>query len=132
MSTSKTTAKKPAAKTQAKSEETKAAEAKVPSQAVGNAPALQAAEKTKTKPPAQPVHVDGTNRRLGTDALEGGWVRFLKGDYKGKVASFEQVLDRETDGYPKEILVRTRDEFDQLLTVAYKDVEAALDFHGGR
>lgn len=78
-----------------------------------------------------PIQVDGRNRRHGDDGLEGGFVRIATGENAGRVGAFLRVLEHDLDGYPKKILVRTRDEFDQLLEVLYKDV-VATNYHGGR
>ena len=86
----------------------------------------------KKKAPAQPVSVDGRNRKHGDDGLEGHFVRVLKGDHKGRVASFDRVLTREPDGYPGLILCRSRDADNVLFAVPYNDVESAGDYHGGR
>jgi hypothetical protein len=83
-------------------------------------------------PSAQPVQVDGRNRKAGDDGLEGHFVNVVAGEHAGRVGAFIKVLEREADGFPKQILVRTRDEFNQLLSVAYADVKHAGDYHGGR
>jgi hypothetical protein len=80
---------------------------------------------------SQPVRVDGRNRRNANDGLEGHFVDVVDGEHKGRFGAFTEVAEREKDGYPKTILVRTRDEFNELLTVAYEHVRHSQS-HGGR
>lgn len=75
--------------------------------------------------PAQPVKVDGRNRRSDDDALEGYFVDVVSGYRQGSFGSFERVLKYGKDGYPTQILVRTRDEDNELISVAYRDVRPA-------
>lgn len=84
------------------------------------------------QPVVQPVQVDGRNRKSDEDGLEGHFVNVVDGEHKGRLGAFVSVVEREADGYPKQILVRTRDEYNQLLSVAYKHVRHAGDYHGGR
>lgn len=91
-------------------------------------------KKKEKKPvePAQPVNPDGTNRKHGDDGLVGHFVRVLKGEHTGRVASFEKVETRAKDGYPDLILCRSRDADNIYFAVKYDDVESAGDYHGGR
>ena len=92
------------------------------------------AEKIVAAQPAvsQPVQVDGRNRKAADAGMEGHFVKVVDGEHAGRVGAFVSVGEREADGYPKSILVRTRDEFNELLSVAYAHVRHAGDYHGGR
>lgn len=79
----------------------------------------------------QPVRVDGTNCRSDDDAREGCFVTIIAGEYTGRLASFEQVQSYGKDGYPTEIIVRTRDADSMWLSVPYADVRPAAT-NGGR
>lgn len=80
---------------------------------------------------AQPIHVDGRNRRNADDGLEGGFVKIINGEHEGRVGAYVQTLEHAADGWPEKILVRSRDEHNEPLVVAYSDV-AATDYKGGR
>lgn len=86
----------------------------------------------KTKEQAAPVTVDNHAVRTDDDALEGHFCKVVAGDDEGVVGVFESVVDRESDGYPKHIIVRSRDASNRLFTVAYKDVRPAVGYNGGR
>ena len=72
--------------------------------------------------PPQPIKVDGRSRRSDDDALEGGPVDIVDGEHAGKYGAFVRVLQHAADGYPKQILVRTRDAENELLSIAYDHV----------
>lgn len=93
----------------------------------------QTVEHQTTEGPAvQPVNTDGTNRRSDDDALVGHFVDVVAGEHKGRFGAFERVLKHDVEtGYPAQALIRTRDEFNQLLAVAYKDLRPSSS-HGGR
>jgi hypothetical protein len=83
--------------------------------------------------PADPrIVVDGTNRKHFDDGLNGHFVKVLAGEHKGRVGAFIQTLSYADDGYPEEILVRSRDADNILFGVPYEDVESAGDYRGGR
>lgn len=71
---------------------------------------------------ARAVHVDNSNRRSGDDVLEGHFGYVIRGEHAGRYGVFEEVVERDEDGYPTEILFRTRDDRAEYLTVAYADV----------
>lgn len=79
-----------------------------------------------------PVQVDGRNRRSDEDALVGHFVDVVDGDHAGRRGAFERVLKYGEDGWPTQALVRSRDEFNELLTVAYKHLRPAHPYSGGR
>lgn len=72
--------------------------------------------------PPQPIKVDGRTRRSDDDGLEGGFVDVVDGEHEGRFGSFFRVLQHAADGYPKLILVKTRDAENELLSVAYAHV----------
>lgn len=74
---------------------------------------------------------DGTNRRNGDDGLLGCFVKVARGDHAGRVGVYQETLEHDRSGLPKLILVRTRDEFNELLTVLHKDV-VSTSYAGGR
>jgi hypothetical protein len=63
--------------------------------------------------------------------IEGGWVDVVDGEHKGRRGAWRLTTERE-DGEPKTILVRTRDELNELIEVAVKDVRHAAGYAGGR
>lgn len=79
----------------------------------------------------QPVQVDGRNKRSDDDAILHSFVNVVDGDHQGRMGAFERVLEYGEDGWPKRALVRTRDEFNELLSVAYDHLRPA-GTHGGR
>lgn len=92
----------------------------------------------KADPPAapetttvQPVHVDQRTRRSDDDALEGHFVDIIDGDDKGRRGTFDRVTEYGTDGYPKRILVITRDERNEPLDVPYEYARPTT-YLGGR
>lgn len=84
-----------------------------------------------TKATVHPIRVDGRNRRTDDDALEGSFVTIVAGEHEGRLASFEQVQSYGKDGYPTEVVVRTRDADSLLLSVPYADIRPAAT-NGGR
>lgn len=80
---------------------------------------------------ATPVRVDNRSRRDDNDALEGHFVKIIDGEHAGRVGTFDQVVDREDDGYPKTILVISRDEKNEILQVPYEDARPT-SYKGGR
>lgn len=59
---------------------------------------------------AQPVRVDGRNRRSADDALEGHWVKVVGGDHDGQKAAFVSAVEYDMyTGYPTKALVRFKD-----------------------
>lgn len=81
--------------------------------------------------PVAPIRVDSLSARSDADALEGHFVYILSGEFEGRYAAFEKVLESDADGYPSLILVRTRDADSLLVAIPYGDV-ARTDYKGGR
>lgn len=80
----------------------------------------------------QPIITDGRNRRSDDDANVHGFVDVVAGEHKGRFGAIVQVLEHDAKtGYPARVLLRTRDEFNELLALAYSDVRNSLS-HGGR
>ena len=81
---------------------------------------------------ATPVKVDGTNRRDDEDALEGLFCEIVSGEFAGRWGVFDHVLEYDAaTGYPKQIVVITRDAHNESLSVAYSDCRPSLRT-GGR
>jgi hypothetical protein len=68
------------------------------------------------------VWVDNFTRRTGDDALSGHFARVVGGDHEGKYGVFVEALTADKDGFPDDVLFRTRDDRQELLTVKYKDL----------
>lgn len=79
----------------------------------------------------QPVQLDGRNRRNDDDAILHSFVDVVDGDHKGRMGAFERVLEYGENGWPTKALVRTRDEFNELLAVAYDHLRPSRA-RGGR
>ena len=74
-----------------------------------------------------------TDLRGDEDTLVGEFVKVVDGPHKGRLAAFTEVVDHDLKtGYPHNILVRTRDEFNQLLQVLYEHVRPFRTYKGGR
>lgn len=71
---------------------------------------------------AAPVVVDQRGRRSDGDALEGHFARMND----GRLVAVEKVESRDGNGYPVNVMVRTRDARNELLSVAW----ASLDPEG--
>ena len=79
-----------------------------------------------------PVVMNNYTVRSDDDAMEGGWVDIVSGDYAGRFGSFRQALEHDPKtGYPTLIAVRTRDAENELLAVDYGDVRPSART-GGR
>lgn len=77
--------------------------------------------------------VDGRDRRNDDDALVGQFVDVVDGPHEGRRGAFMHVTSHDkTTGYPREIVVRSRDKFHEYLSVLYKHVRPAKDYVGGR
>lgn len=77
------------------------------------------------------VLVDNFTRRSGDDALFGHFVDVIAGDHAGRRGHYFEDVSHGTDGYPLRVLVRSRDEHNEMLEVDYKDVRPT-DYMGGR
>lgn len=86
--------------------------------------------RTAAKQSSKP-EVDRLGRRSGDDALEGQFVRLVSGEHQGRVGAYVETTERDKDGFPSQILVRSRDEHNELLNVAYSDAKAT-SYKGGR
>jgi hypothetical protein len=86
---------------------------------------------TSDQPAVQFVTPDGRNRRTDDDAKVGGFVDVVDGEHKGRFGAFERILEHGKDGWPSKALVRTRDEFNELLVVPYEHLRDSVS-KGGR
>jgi hypothetical protein len=78
-----------------------------------------------------PVHVDSTTARSDKDALVGQFARVESGKHQGRYGVFDTVAEYDKkDGYPKTVILVTRDEHAERLVVNYSDLRPALP--GGR
>lgn len=103
------------------------ADAPAPAEAPVEAPAPEPAPVVAQTPG------DNARPRSDEDAVQGQFVDVVDGEHKGRRGAFLSVVehDLEGDGFPKSILVRTRDELNELLTVAYEHVRPSK-YTGGR
>lgn len=82
--------------------------------------------------PATPVVVDNRTARDDNDGRLGHWVDVVDGEHAGRVGAYYSTSESDpVTGYPLHILVKTRDEFFELIEVAYKHVRPSR-FNGGR
>lgn len=58
---------------------------------------------------------------VGEAAREGAFADVVAGEHAGRYGVYVDTLNREDDGSPKTILLRTRDDNDELLTLPYGD-----------
>jgi hypothetical protein len=84
-----------------------------------------------TLPPSQTVGVNNYNRRSGEDAILGTWVDVVSGEHQGRFGAYEDTSTWGDDGYPDEVLIRSRDSRNELLLVKYSDVRPS-ERNGGR
>lgn len=80
---------------------------------------------------AQPVVVDNLTKRTDDDTLLGGWLDIVSGEYSGRFGSYVATVTHDKDGYPDNIIVRTRDADNLLVEVAYSDTRPSPR-NGGR
>lgn len=79
----------------------------------------------------QPVRVDGRNRRSDNDALEGGFCQVVDGRFKGRKGVFVSVTKHDPNtGYPTQVVVRTRDNEYQHLSVPYSSIRPLQTLRG--
>ncbi len=78
-----------------------------------------------------PVHVDSTTARSDDDARVGQFARVVSGKHQGRYGVFDTVAEyNDKDGYPKTVILVTRDEHAERLVVNYSDLRPAEP--GGR
>lgn len=95
---------------------------------VGNAPE----DAPVVSASVQPVVVDNYTKRNDDDALNGSWVDVISGPLAGRFGAYvDTVHHDDSTGYPSVILIRSRDERNELLEVAYSDVRPS-ERTGGR
>lgn len=91
-------------------------------------------KKNPTPTPAQalgvkkgePVHVDSTTARSDNDALAGHFAKVVSGKHQGRYGVFDTVAEyNDQDGYPKRVILVTRDEHAERLVVNYSDLRPA-------
>jgi hypothetical protein len=76
---------------------------------------------TSARPGNQGTYVVGNQqKRSDDDAVLGSFVDVVDGEHQGRFGHFFDVADSEQGGFPKTVLVRTRDEFNEVLRVLYK------------
>ena len=72
-----------------------------------------------------PVHVDSTTARSDEDARVGQFAKVVSGKHQGRYGVFDHVSEYKTNGYPKKIVIFTRDEHNEPIVVDYKDARPA-------
>lgn len=77
------------------------------------------------------VVVNNFTRRSGDDALFGHFVDIVAGEHKGRRGHYFADVSHGHDGYPSRVLVRSRDEHNEILEAAYADVRPT-EYTGGR
>ena len=83
-----------------------------------------AAKLVETKSPSRPHYTQDAG-------IVGHFVDVVAGEHEGRRGSLDKVLKHAADGTPEDVLIRTRDEFNELLAIPYKNVRHA-HYHGGR
>lgn len=73
---------------------------------------------------------DVMRRRTDDDVLYGEFAKVIAGPYEGKTVSVQSTVETGADGYPTRMLVKTRDDRDELVVVNYKDLRPVA--RGGR
>jgi len=91
----------------------------------------ESSESTSGETPAAPVVVTNLTARDDNDARLNTFVDVVDGEHKGRVGAYVETVEHDLKGYPLYVLVRTRDEFNHLIQVAYKHVRPSR-FTGGR
>jgi hypothetical protein len=67
--------------------------------------------------------------RSDQDALTGLFANIVSGEFAPRYVVVGQTVERDDDGYPKVVEVKTRDSRDELLIVEYKDLRPATTGH---
>lgn len=73
---------------------------------------------------------DVMRRRTDDDVLTGGFATLIRGPYQGRTVVLQQTVTRGPDGYPDQVIVKTRDDRDEPLLVHYENLRPATA--GGR
>lgn len=73
---------------------------------------------------------DVHRRRTDDDVLTGEWADVVGGPEAGRRVAFQRTVTVGEGGYPDQVVVRSRDDRDELLTVNYSDLRPATT--GGR
>lgn len=94
------------------------------------APIVQQAEELQPEPvplvvPAAVVNGVVYRGRDDNDVLTGSFCRVVSGPYEGRYAVYINTATVGPDGYPVDVVVRTRDANDELLNVKYADIRPA-------
>jgi len=63
--------------------------------------------------------------RSDDDALTDLFANIVSGEYAPRYVVVGRTLERDDDGYPKTVEVRTRDDRDEMLVVDYADLRPA-------
>lgn len=77
------------------------------------------------------VTVTNRTRRSGADALFGHFVDIVAGEHEGRRGHYFADVSHGSDGYPDRVLVRSRDERNEILEADYADVRPT-SYTGGR
>jgi len=88
------------------------------------APRKRAAAK-KAPEEVVPIHVDDNTRRSDLDVRNGHFCRVTKGEHEGRYGVFTAVSELEKDGWPKRVIITTRDAEKVNLVVDYDAIEPA-------
>ena len=78
-------------------------------------------------PASNAVHVDSTTARSDADVPVGTFAKVTKGKHQGRYGVVDTVVgELDKDGYPKKVLLRTRDSEAERLEVNYADLEPSV------
>lgn len=77
------------------------------------------------------VQVSNFTRRSGNDALFGSFVDVVGGEHEGRRGHYFEDVSHGPDGYPDLVLVRSRDEHNEVLQAKYSDIRPT-SYTGGR
>lgn len=94
------------------------------------APIVQPVEEPQPEPvplvvPAAVVNGVVYRGRDDNDVLTGSFCNVIAGPYAGRYAVYINTATVGPDGYPVDVVVRTRDANDELLNVKYTDIRPA-------
>lgn len=83
-------------------------------------------DKSKYPGTESQIHVDSTTQPYLPEGSPniGHFASVVKGEHKGRYGVVERVASFGSDGWPKTVAFRTRDDDSEMLTVKYDDLEA--------
>jgi len=73
--------------------------------------------------------IDSFSRRSRADVMTGLFCKVVKGKYAGRYGVYDYNATVAKDGYPLTVIVKTRDENHEYITVNYSDIEPSEAGH---